>query len=177
MIKWGNTVCSAVKWGNTNCTVVKWGNTVVFPAEGLDGGSISPLFGGFYTFGGNGQTSQNIGLTNGILTKTHTYSYNKINNNSFNYIAFKTINDINFSSFSNVIVNFSVSTNDYSYMQIGVDANGAFYDKVKITSATAYNGSFNSNRTGKFRVEAYWNHSAVAATVTDTFTVSKIILS
>lgn len=190
-IKWGSTYVTAVKWGNTVCTQVKWGNTVVFPAGGLDGGVLSPPFtNGFRSSadGGSdatpGESETDWSLSNGNLYRSRTSRITKTYDGAM--ISFCTKDNIGLNSYTSIAVTFDLGDWQGAYnarVDISGQDVGYRYSVTSISSGTTY--TLSSYRTAMSSVTSaaklyitarwYWNNRVV--TVTNTFTVSKIILS
>ena len=190
-IKWGSTWVTAVKWGNTVCTQVKWGNTVVFPVGGLDGGVLSPPFTNGFRSSANGgsdatpdENETDWSLSNGKLYRSR-YSYITRTYDSA-HITFLTKDNIGLNGYTSIAVTFNLGDWQGAYsakVTISGEDVGYNYDISSVSSGITY--TLSSYRTARSRITSagklyitgywYWDNSVRGAT--NTFTVSKIILS
>jgi len=190
-IKWGNTYVTVVKWGNTVCSKVKWGNTVVFPAGGLDGGVLSPPFtNGFRSSADGGsdatpsESETDWSLTNGNLYRSRTSRITKTYDSA--RITFLTKDNIGLNSYTSIAVTFDLGDWRGAYsakVTISGQDVGYNYDISSVSSGTTYTlSSYRTARSwitsaGKLYITGYWYWDNRVFTATNTFTVSKIILS
>ena len=181
----------AIKWGSTWVTAVKWGNTVVFPAGGLDGGVLSPPFTNGFRSSANGgsdatpdESETDWSLSNGKLYRSR-YSYiTRTYNNA--HITFLTKDNIGLNGYTSIAVTFNLGDWQGAYsakVTISGEDVGYNYDISSVSSGITY--TLSSYRTARSRITSagklyitgywYWDNSVRGAT--NTFTVSKIILS
>lgn len=118
-IKWGGTWITAVKWGNTNLTQVKWGSTVVWPDSiGFNGSSyVYPIASGFNTTGGPSSGFNKIGELHYGLKMAASSNYQNYSDSY--YIYFTSKDNINFSMYSYIDIDYSIST----VLHSGVEGN------------------------------------------------------